>query len=79
MKIIAQSATGAEFMYNPHTAHKVSKRSAVTIMNLLNACKYQLKEGTTWALHDVDMYDNAYYIAQEQRFTIRKGILKEYR
>lgn len=75
MKVLAKSVIGAEYLYNAKSAHAVSNRSADIIMRVLNQHKYQLKDGETWHVHDVDSYDNAYYYAQSQKFRIRKGIV----
>ena len=79
MLILAKSIKGAEFMYDGLSAHKVSKKSAHIIMDALNEHGYHLKENQTWYLHNVDAYDNAYYIAESQKFTIYKGTIREYR
>lgn len=79
MLVIAKSQKGAEFMYNPSTAHKVSKRSCEQIKKVLNECNYQLKDGETWFIHECDRYDTAYDFAQFQRFSIYKGVVKDHR
>lgn len=79
MKIIAKGTRGAEFFYNPHSAHKVSRKSADTILSALNASNYDLKDSEVWHIYNVDSYDNAYYIAESQAFTIRKGKIYEKR
>ena len=76
MKIIAKSKAGAEYLYKAESAHAVSERSAETILRVLNENKWNLRDGEIWHIHDVDSYDNAYYYAQGQKFTIRKGIVK---
>ena len=75
MKVIAKSIKGKEYFYKPETARKVSNRSAVTILNVLNEMKWRLEENEVWHIHEVDQYDNAYYYAQRQAFTIRNGIV----
>lgn len=75
MKVIAKSVKGKEFLYKPETARKVSERSAKTILSVLNEMKWHLSDGEIWHIHDVDHYDNAYYYAQRQAFTIRKGVV----
>ena len=77
MKVIAKSIKGAEFWYNPETAHKVSERSAETILKVLNDCKYKLQnEKEVWHIHDVYPIDKAYAYAESQKFTIRKGTVR---
>lgn len=75
MKVIAKSLKGAEYMYNAESARKVSERSAETILEIVNEMKWRLKDNEVWAIHEVDRYDNAYYYAERQAFTIRKGIV----
>jgi len=75
MKIVARSVKGQEFLYNAKSAHKVSDRSAKTICDILNKSTYMLMGGEVWHIHEVDSYDNAYYYAQEQSFTIRRGVV----
>ena len=79
MKVLAISQKGHEFLYNPRTAHEVSERSAKAIMNICNQHSYQLKEGQTWHIHEIDRYDTAYIYATDQEFRIRKGIVSEHR
>jgi len=73
--VIAKSIKGKEFLYNAASARKVSKRSANTILSVLNEMKWRLSENEVWHIHEVDEYDNAYYYAQRQAFTIRNGIV----
>lgn len=77
MKILAKTHKGAEFMYNARSAHAVSERSAEKILEIINAHNYRInpEKGETWHLYDVDQYDNAFYYAQSQKFTIRNGIV----
>lgn len=75
MKVIAKTIKGREFMYNPRSARKVSERSALKILSIVNEYKWNLKDGEIWHLYDVDQYDAAFDYAQYQSFTIRKGIV----
>lgn len=75
MKIIAKSIKGQEFFYNARSARKVSDRSAEKILNVLNEMRWNLNDNEIWHIHEVDSYDNAYYYAQNQAFTIRNGIV----
>ena len=75
MLVIAKSIKGKEFLYRANTARKVSKASAEKILNVLNEMAWRLEKDEVWAIHEVDSYDNAYYYAQKQAFTIRKGIV----
>ena len=77
MKIVAKAMEGKEFLYNPKSAHKVSVNSGLDIMSILNMVRYDLKDGETWFLYDIDQYDvRPYEWANRQRFTIRNGIVK---
>ena len=75
MLVIAKSVEGKEFLYKAETARKVSARSANTILSVLNDMKWRLSDGEVWCIHEVDEYDAAYFYAQRQAFTIRKGIV----
>lgn len=75
MLVIAKSIAGREFIYNAASARKVSKSSAETILKVLNDMRWRLKDGEIWHIHEVDEYDNAFYYAQRQAFTIRKGVV----
>lgn len=79
MLVIAKGIKGAEFMYNPKTAHKASKASAKKIIDVLNRARYQLKDGEIWHIYNVGdpCYDNGAAYATEQKFTIYKGVVRE--
>lgn len=76
MLIIAKSVKGQEFLYDAHTARKVSARSANTILSVLNDVRWHLSDNEVWHVYEVSHYDNAYWYAQNQAFTIRNGIVK---
>lgn len=76
MIILAKTIPGKEFIYSVHSAHKVSKASAKTILKIVNEFRFTLKETEIWHLYHIDEYDSAFVIAQRQAFTIRKGIVK---
>lgn len=78
MIILAKAVSGKEFMYDPRSAHQVSKRSADQICNVLNHenVRYKLNAGEIWHIYEIDQYDTAYNYASTQRFTIRNGIVK---
>lgn len=76
MKVIAKSCKGKEFIYSAKSARKVSERSAEKILNVLNSVGWNLKDGEIWHIYDVDEYDNAFWYAERQAFTIRNGIVK---
>lgn len=75
MLVIAKSVKGKEFLYKANTARKVSARSANTILSVLNEMKWRLSDDEVWHIHEVDEYDNAYWYAQRQAFTIRNGVV----
>lgn len=78
MYILAIACKGKEFLYDAASAHEVSKNSAEKIKNLLNKLNYKITgDGKIWHTYEVDQYDKAYDYACYQRFTIRKGIVKE--
>lgn len=77
MFVIAKAVKEREYLYNYRTAHKVSAASAEKILAVLNEYKFRLKDGEVWHIYDVCRYDSAYDVAQYQKFTIRKGIVKE--
>ena len=76
MKVVAKSVKGNEFLYSAKSAHKVAKASAEAICKALNDSNYDLKNGETWFVHDVDKYDNAFQYAEWQSFTRRNGTIR---
>lgn len=78
MLVLARCEKGREFLYRASSVHAVSKASANVIMEVLNKYKYQLGKGETWYKLEIDEYSLAYDIAQTQKFTIRKGLVKDH-
>lgn len=78
MTIVAKAKKGQEFLYNPRSAHKVSKSSAQWIADGLNAAGYQLNAGEIWHIFDIDRYDTAYLYAISQDFRRYNGNIREY-
>ena len=78
MTIIAKTRQGSEYLYSAKSAHKVSKASAEYIRDICNKYKYRLNDGEIWHIYDVDMYDNAYDVAQMQHGRVYRGIVKMY-
>ena len=78
MIVLAKSVRGAEFMYNPKSAHRVSKASADKIAAALNNAGYQLQDGEIWYRHDIDQYTTAYDYASYQMFKVYKGAIRRY-
>jgi hypothetical protein len=77
MLVIAKAVKGKEFIYSAKSARQVSKRSANTICNICNQCKYQIANSEIWHIYEIDCYDTAYIYAQSQAFKIRKGIVSD--
>ena len=77
MLVIAKTYKGKEYIYSEKTSHAVSANSAEKILNVLNTVRWNLNDGQIWHIYDVDVWDNAFSYAQCQKFTIRKGIVKE--
>lgn len=77
MKVLAIAAEGKEFLYQSSTAHKVPNASAEKIRDALNKIRYKLKDGQIWHIYEVSAWENAGIYAEGQKFTIRKGTLKE--
>lgn len=73
MTILALSAKDQEFLYQPKTAHAVSKTSAGKIRDALNNAGYKTTPDSVWYIHEVNEYDNAFYYAEYQRFTLHKN------
>lgn len=78
MLVLAKSLKGRDFYYNPRSAHRVSKRSAKTIADILNA-KVNVVDNFEWTTHEVYNLSEAYAWAESQSFAIRKGIVSEKR
>lgn len=78
MLVLAMSKKDSEFIYIPRTARQVSKASAEKIRNIANECRflYSYYPGYEWSIHEIDTYDTAFDYAQNQKFTIRNGIVK---
>ena len=79
MLVLAKARQGAEFFYIPWSAHHVSKASAEKICAALNTIRYKLESDQVWHIYDVDRYDVAHDVAQEQSFYYYGGTLKEKR
>lgn len=75
MKIIAKTVKGKEFLYNVHSVHKVSEKSAGKILELLNSFGWKCKPGEIWHIYEIDNYSAAFDVAQFQYFKLRKGNL----
>lgn len=79
MKLIAKSNIGEEYIYSRSSAHAVSNAGAEIICKALNDRKYKLKPGEVWAVHDCGNYELDYTAAGYQKFTHRKGVIREVR
>lgn len=79
MTIVAKAVKGREFLYNPRSAHEVSKAGAEYIARALNEHNYHLKEGEVWHVFTISEHDHiAYVYANGQSFKRRKGTISEY-
>lgn len=78
MKIVAKTTKGQEFMFSIRSAHKVNSKKAEKIVEMLNGCRWMLKDGEIWHIYDIDEYDaGAYAWAETQSFFISQyGFLK---
>lgn len=77
MIILAISPKDKHFIYDATTARKVSKKSADTILKIVNEYEFLLSchPGCEWYKYEVNEYDSGYHYAQFQSFTIRNGIV----
>lgn len=78
MLVLAKSLKGRDFYYSPRSAHRVSKRSANIIADILNE-KVNVVDNFEWVVHEVGYLSEAYAWAEGQSFVIRKGIVSEKR
>lgn len=78
MLVLAKSLKGRDFYYSPRSAHRVSKRSANAIANILNE-KVNVIDNFEWTTHEVGYLSEAYAWGESQSFVIRKGIVSEKR
>ena len=77
MLVIAKSVKGKEYMYDPRSAGKVSKRNAEVICKVCNDFKFLLNnENEAWHIHEVGEFDLAYDYAQFREFRIKNGVVK---
>lgn len=78
MLVIAMSKENKEFLYIARTARQASRASAEKICKIANENKFLFScyPGYVWHVHEVDQYDTAFAYAQNQKFTIRNGIVK---
>lgn len=81
MLVLAQAQKGAEYFYNPKTAHAVSNASGEKIRDALNKAGYMFngKDGIVWHLFDVSSWDAAGIYASGQAFKIYRGAIRRVR
>jgi len=77
MIVIAKSVKGREYLYSAKSAHAVSMASAEKIRDIVNQHHYKLEDNETWFIHEIGHFDDAAFYAARQKFTIRKGIVRE--
>ena len=78
MIILAISPKNQHFIYDATTAMQVSKKSADTILKIVNDYNFMLdnRPGCEWYKYEINEYDKGFCYAQTQKFTIRNGIVK---
>lgn len=78
MLVLAMSKKDKEYLYIARTARQVSKASAQKICDIANENNFLFScyPGYIWHIHEIDKYDTAFNYAQNQKFTIRNGIVK---
>ena len=76
---LVKALGGKEYIYQPSSAHGVSKASAQVICDALNKIRHDLKAGQVWRVITFDQYDSAFDIAACYKFVIRGGYLRETR
>lgn len=76
---LVKALDGKEFIYQPSSAHGVSKASAQAICDALNKIRHDLKAGQVWRVMTFDQYDSAYEIAACYKFVVRNGNICERR
>lgn len=79
MVIVAVSDAGQEYCYRISTAHKVNRKKAKAVCEVLNEVRYMVKDGETWYAHEIGCYDQAWDVARNQAFTFGKTGLKRKR
>ena len=79
MTILALARRGHEFVYNPNSAHQVSKAGAKKIRDLLNETNWKTTNDSHWWIFEIDKYDGGWDTANMQKFTLRNGCLRERR
>lgn len=75
--IVALTRPGQEYLYNTKSAHEVSAAAADRICKALNDNKIGLLTGHVWRVYMIDKYMPAWAYAEEQKYYINRGYLKE--
>ena len=73
MVIVARTETGREFCYSTRSAHKVARKDAEKIAEMLTLAYYHIKDGQKWYVYEIDEYDASFDYATMQRFYIDKS------
>ena len=76
---VAKAVEGHEYCYLYASAHRVPAASVNYILRVLNQYKYDLEPGQVWHVYDDDGYSIASDYAEQQRFTVYRGIVKDHR
>ena len=62
---------------NNTNRHETERRDAHKKQYALGRQCNEPSENEVWHIHEVSYYDDASFYAERQKFTIRKGIVKE--
>ena len=78
-KFVALAIPGREFWYSSNSAHAVPAASAEYICKILNQYKFKGADGVNrvWHIYECEGYDDIRLPLSFQKFTVRKGIVKE--
>jgi len=77
-KFAAIAVEGYEYCYLYNSAHHIPAASADYILAILNQYRYKLEPGQVWHIYDDDGYSIASDYATQQKFFVRRGIVKEH-
>lgn len=72
-KVIAKSIKGKEYLYSRKECYSVSAKKAKLICDTLNRLQWQLKDGETWFIHEIDDIEYKYCNAVFQQFIAGKN------
>lgn len=73
MFIVAKAEQGREFFFSAKSAHRVAKKNAQKICEILNELKFALGSGEVWHTYEVAEWQAPAYVAADQSFTLRRN------